>query len=125
MSLSRQFFEFTTIDPAGSAEIAEQHTQSETIWEWPCRERFGYPYELSSRVKFQMIKVLSREPERSMLGFSREVARDVTHPLWPSRVPLRINCSAIEDAVGGRALSWDVTVKKQIVSLLERSSALV
>jgi hypothetical protein len=30
-----------------------------------------------------------------MLGFSREVARDVTHPLWPSRVPLRISVSVI------------------------------
>jgi hypothetical protein len=39
-----------------------------------------------------MIKVLSLEPERSMLGFSREVAREVTHPEWPSRVPLRMSC---------------------------------
>jgi hypothetical protein len=27
--------------------------------------------------------------------FSREVAREVTHPVWPSRVPLRTNCSAM------------------------------
>lgn len=26
--------------------------------------------------RFQMIRVLSREPDKSMLGFSREVARD-------------------------------------------------
>ncbi len=30
-----------------------------------------------------------------MLGFSREVAREVTHPEWPSRVPLRMSCSVI------------------------------
>jgi hypothetical protein len=27
--------------------------------------------------------------------FSREVARDVTQPEWPSRVPRRTNCSAM------------------------------
>jgi hypothetical protein len=27
--------------------------------------------------------------------FSREVAREVTHPEWPSRVPRRTNCSAM------------------------------
>ena len=42
-----------------------------------------------------MINDLSREPDRSIFGFSREVAREVTQPLWPSRVPLRINCSVI------------------------------
>jgi len=31
----------------------------------------------------------------------------------------------LDDAVGGRAFSWDVAVKKQIVSLLERFSALI
>lgn len=82
-----------------------------------------------------MIRVLSREPERSMLGlvasqclsrahdessasqlpgaaalicpestyFSREVAREVTQPEWPSRVPRSTNCSAMI-AVGGRLL---------------------
>ena len=29
------------------------------------------------------------------MGFSREVAREVTHPEWPSRVPLRMSCSVI------------------------------
>lgn len=78
-----------------------------------------------------MIRVLSREPDRSMLGFSMEVAKLVTQPFcrtnarqpsvrldstvqdvalqlvagtsgyggrgltWPSRVPLRISCSAM------------------------------
>jgi hypothetical protein len=60
-----------------------------------------------------MIRVLSRLPERRMLGLegiisfwfyysagsdthrSRDVARLVTQPLWPSRVPLRINCSVM------------------------------
>lgn len=58
------------------------------------------------------MSVLSRLPERSMLGlyrckfklyqcparatdFSRDVAKLVTHPLWPSRVPRITNCSAI------------------------------
>ena len=27
--------------------------------------------------------------------FSMEVAREVTHPLWPSRVPFKISCSVI------------------------------
>jgi len=31
--------------------------------------------------RFQMIKVLSREPDRSMLGFSAEVASDYTTPI--------------------------------------------
>ena len=33
------------------------------------------------------MRVLSRDPERSMLGFSSEVAREVTQPLWPSSWP--------------------------------------
>jgi len=35
-----------------------------------------------------MIRVLSRLLERSMLGFSRLVANEVTHPLWPSSTPV-------------------------------------
>lgn len=27
--------------------------------------------------------------------FSMEVAREVTQPLWPSRVPLRMSCSVM------------------------------
>lgn len=42
-----------------------------------------------------MMRVLSRLAERSMFGFSRLVARDVTQPLWPSRVPRITNCSAM------------------------------
>ena len=42
----------------------------------------------SSRVRFQIIRVLSRLPERSILGFSREVANEVTQPLWPSSMPV-------------------------------------
>lgn len=91
-------------------------TQSETMWEWPCRLRFGYPYAVSSRVKFQMIRDLSRLADRSIFGliacqklmhsfitvgiffypyFSSDVAKLVTQPLWPSRVPRRISCSAM------------------------------
>src|SRR5271168_4293782 len=51
-----------------------------------------------------MMRVLSREPERSMLGFSREVAREVTQPLWPSRVPLRMSCSVMLMEVVGVAV---------------------
>ena len=51
-----------------------------------------------------MINVLSREPERSMFGFSREVAREVTQPLWPSRVPLRMSCSVMMMEVVGVAV---------------------
>jgi hypothetical protein len=40
------------------------------MWEWPCRLLLGYPYEVSSRVRFQMMRVLSREPERSMFGLA-------------------------------------------------------
>lgn len=57
------------------------------------------------------MRVLSRLPERSMFGlhfcqllggtqlifpptnFSNEVAKLVTHPLWPLRVPRITNCS--------------------------------
>ena len=59
-----------------------------------------------------MIRVLSRLPESSILGLtkyqlgisgsfksitylSNEVAKLVTHPEWPSRVPRITNCSAI------------------------------
>ena len=41
------------------------------------------------------MSVLSRLPERSMLGFSRLVASEVTQPLWPSSVPRITNCSAM------------------------------
>ena len=57
-----------------------------------------------------MMRDLSRLPERSIFGlhtvsclspcylgryddFSSEVAKLVTHPLWPSRVPRITNCS--------------------------------
>jgi hypothetical protein len=47
-----------------------------------------------------MIKVLSREPDKSIFGFSREVAREVTQPLWPSRVPFKMRVSDIVIIVG-------------------------
>lgn len=43
-----------------------------------------------------------------MLGFSREVAREVTHPLWPSRVPLRMSVSVILKVVGVAQSNCDV-----------------
>jgi hypothetical protein len=59
-----------------------------------------------------MIKVLSLEPERSMLGFSREVAREVTHPEWPSRVPLRMSCSVmLSDRLRGAQSICDVNLE--------------
>jgi len=59
-----------------------------------------------------MIRVLSREPDKSMFGlgrgqsqlshrseqftyFSKDVAREVTQPEWPSRVPRWMSCSAM------------------------------
>ena len=39
------------------------------------------------------MRLLSRLPERSMCGFSKLVAREVTQPLWPSSVPRITNCS--------------------------------
>ena len=50
-----------------------------------------------------MMRVLSLLAERSMFGFSALVARDVTQPLWPSRVPRITNCSAMLG--GGEELS--------------------
>jgi len=66
-----------------------------------------------------MIRDLSREPERSMLGllsalaeyfdqyqtscsyFSSDVAKLVTQPLWPSRVPRSTSCSVmLKDQLG-------------------------
>lgn len=41
------------------------------------------------------MRVLSRLPERSMFGFSKLVANEVTQPLWPSSVPRITNCSAM------------------------------
>lgn len=45
--------------------------------------------------------------------FSREVAREVTQPVWPSRVPRRTNCSAMLcgrvvtlGIIGGRTRWW-------------------
>lgn len=37
--------------------------------------------------------------------FSREVAREVTQPVWPSRVPRRTNCSAM---MCGRVLTLGI-----------------
>jgi hypothetical protein len=36
-----------------------------------------------------------RKTEGRISYFSREVAREVTQPLWPSRVPRRTSCSAM------------------------------
>jgi hypothetical protein len=30
-----------------------------------------------------------------MFGFSKDVAREVTHPLWPVRVPFKMSCSVM------------------------------
>jgi hypothetical protein len=66
-----------------------------------------------------MIKDLSREPDRSMLGFSREVAREVTHPEWPSRVPLRMSCSVIlQDRLGVAQSICDVEFGQNIVEII-------
>lgn len=50
-----------------------------------------------------------------MLGFSREVAREVTHPEWPSRVPLRMSCSVIlRDRLGVAQSICDVKFVQNI-----------
>ena len=46
------------------------------------------------------MRVLSRLPERSMLGFSKLVASEVTQPLWPSSWPRITNCSAMLGGYG-------------------------
>jgi len=47
-----------------------------------------------------MMRVLSRDPDNSIFGFSSDVAREVTHPLWPVRVPFKMSCSVmLEDEV--------------------------
>jgi hypothetical protein len=70
-----------------------------------------------------MIKVLSREPDKSIFGFSREVAREVTHPLWPSRVPLRISVSVIlRDCVDdsqSRICEWEINRKIAVVKVCD------
>ena len=38
--------------------------------------------------------------------FSREVAREVTQPLWPSRVPRRTSCSAMMGVDGMKVREW-------------------
>ena len=45
---------------------------------------------------------LSRLPERSMCGFSKLVASEVTQPLWPSSVPRITNCSPMLGRWGSR-----------------------
>lgn len=63
-----------------------------------------------------MIKVLSLEPDRSMLGFSREVAREVTHPEWPSRVPLRMSCSVmLSDRLPVAQSICDVNLEEEVI----------
>ena len=52
------------------------------------------------------MSVLSRLPERSMCGFSKLVASEVTQPLWPSSVPRMTNCSPMM----GRGRLGDVDV---------------
>ena len=63
-----------------------------------------------------MMRLLSRDPERSILGFSREVAREVTQPLWPSRVPLRMSCSVMLEVFA--LLSGFSVVVQEIVKFL-------
>ena len=63
------------------------------------------------------MRVLSRLPERSMFGFSKLVASEVTQPLWPSSVPRMTNCSAmlgrccVRGKRGQRWLGFQVLVK--------------
>ena len=64
-----------------------------------------------------MMRVLSRLPERSMFGFSKLVASEVTQPLWPSSVPRMTNCSAmlgrcnVRSKDGQRWLGFQVLAK--------------
>ena len=44
----------------------------------------------------------------SYTHFSREVAREVTQPEWPSRVPRRTNCSAMFAMCGFSVIDVDV-----------------
>jgi len=55
-------------------------TTSCTKCEWPRSERWGKPYEPSSRVRFHRITVLSREDDRRMSELSMGVAMEVTQP---------------------------------------------
>ena len=69
-----------------------------------------------------MIKDLSRDPDRSMFGFSREVAREVTHPLWPSRVPFSTSVSDIVKEVEIVAIFTISLILLECLEFLEKLS---
>lgn len=71
--------------------------QSWTMWEWPLKAFFAIPYWFSSLVNCQTIKVLSLEPDNNKSGFAAQVEREVTQPLWPSKVPLKTKTSELLD----------------------------
>merc|ERR1719359_1227983 len=66
---------------------SELVTRSCTGWLWPVRLRLATPGFSSFGVSSQTMTVLSRLPERSRFGLSKDEASDVTQPLWPSSVP--------------------------------------
>merc|ERR1719265_3025582 len=74
---------------------SELVTRSWIGWLWPVSFFFATPGCSSFGVRSHTITLLSRLPERRMLGFSKEVAREVTQPRWPSSDPRRTSCSDI------------------------------
>jgi hypothetical protein len=81
----------------------------------------------SACAQFSMLQLQGAARAISQTYFSREVAREVTQPLWPSRVPRRTNCSAMVDVewlklrVGLKAHSWGVVSQKTILAETTRS----
>ena len=67
-------------EPESANWPSEEMTTSCTKCECPRSERWGKPYEPSSRVRFHRITVLSREDDRRMSELSMGVAMEVTQP---------------------------------------------
>jgi hypothetical protein len=67
----------------------------------------------SCRMQPRTVSVF-RGVQNSITHFSREVAREVTQPEWPSRVPRRTNCSAMIAICGlRRGVDGDVGRKSR------------
>lgn len=105
------------------ATTGEQHVgaaEKRTVRKKPDKTTKPYPATMDEKFKqsiifpsFFFFCSARQHKKKIAIGisyFSREVARQVTQPLWPSRVPRRTNCSAMMDR--GRGGREEVTMRE-------------
>lgn len=95
---------------------SDEMVMSCTKCEWPRSERLAVPHRPSSsfsRLRFQTMTDLSREPESSMPVSSIVLAMHVTQSLWPLSTPRKVRVSVMLAGPFCAAGSWHNAFSKE------------